>query len=275
MSDILIRFLSSLITEELLNTYFRSARIISFFEKDDVYDLIDDMLMDIDNIDTHNTLNRIYQIHVDQLVNIITEYGISLNDDINLLDLVILTESMLYLEDYEDKDSISNILLSDEDNIIKLIDCLDIATVYDDNYFVNLIKDVNPSLLSKLYSLCIKEKVEIINDDADLKNIKNITNKLKEIKDNDKYNKSIVFALIRNGLSLYLPFKLYLDLFKDIIFNDDQSLEDISINLAVFGLISEDSDYHSQLKDIITNYVSDITDCAVILSNTRKYYVGV
>ena len=275
MSDFLIQFLMSRITPELMNLYLRAGDLISYFERDDIYDILDDYLMNVENTDTHNTLNKVYQIHTDILTNIIGEFGIGLSEDISLEDLINILEAVIYLEDYEDKETIFNIISVDEDNVVKLTDCLDVVSIKDNIYFQEFITKVNPNLISKLYTHCLKEIKTEVNEDTDTKKIKEISKKLKELKDNPTYNKSLVFDLIKNGLNLNLPITLYLSLFKDTLFSDELTQEQIAVNMSILGLISSDTDYIKELTDTLPKYVLDLTEVSTILSNTRRYYIGV
>ena len=275
MSDILITFLTGRIPQELINQYLRVYDILSVYEKEDSYDMLEAYLMDLDNMDIQSTIDTIHTFHIDQLVNIITEYGITLHDDYSIIDLLEIIDSLMVLENYEDSDDILNLLDTDEDDVITICDILDVCSLKDSVYFMEFIKGVSPDLLLKIQENAINnKKVEIVEEEenTDIVKRKDIVNKLKKLKDNPEYNQLFVFDSIKNGLRLNLPFYLYLDVLKDELFKDPIIDKVIARNISLLGLISKDDDYIKNLDILLLKHIGDLPLIASIQSLVRTYY---
>ena len=151
MSDLLLMFLQNRVNDTLLNLYFRAAKLITYFERDDQYDLLDNYLMEIDNIDVYDALSKIYTFHEDILSNIITEYGVFFNET-SLKEKVEILEGLLLIEDHEDKESICEIILNGDDYTFTLSELLSFVTMKDSTYYQEYLGSINPILLSRIYT---------------------------------------------------------------------------------------------------------------------------
>ena len=247
MSDLLLMFLQNRVNDTLLNLYFRAAKLITYFERDDQYDLLDNYLMEIDNIDVYDALSKIYTFHEDILSNIITEYGVFLNET-SLKEKVEILEGLLLIEDHEDKESICEIILNGDDYTFTLSELLSFVTMKESTYYQEYLGSINPMLLSRIYTEASKYILTEETEDDD-KEKREIVSYLKSIKENPDFSRSLVMGYIKNGLSIYLPLSSYLSIFKDELFEKHYTNKDIAINLFLLAKISKKE------KDIVTKDV--------------------
>lgn len=255
MSDLLLIFLQNRVNNTLLNLYFRAAKLITYFERDDQYDLLDNYLMEIDNIDVYDALSKIYTFHEDILSNIITEYGVFLNET-SLSEKVEILEGLLLIEDHEDKEGICEIILNGDDYTFTLSELLSFVTMKDSTYYQEYLGSINPMLLSRIYTEASKYILTEETEDDD-KEKRDIVSYLKSIKEDADFSRSLVMGYIKNGLSIYLPLSSYLSIFKDELFEKHYTNKDIAINLFLLAKISK-KEKDIVAKDVVAFYQEEL-----------------
>lgn len=269
MSDLLLMFLQNRVNDTLLNLYFRAAKLITYFERDDQYDLLDNYLMEIDNIDVYDALSKIYTFHEDILSNIIIEYGVFLNET-SLKEKVEILEGLLLIEDHEDKESICEIILNGDDYTFTLSELLSFVTMKDSTYYQEYLGSINPMLLSRIYTEASKYILTEETEDDD-KEKREIVSYLKSIKENPDFSRSLVMGYIKNGLSIYLPLSSYLSIFKDELFEKHYTNKDIAINLFLLAKISKkEKDIVSFYQEELPKYLENLNQISEITSHIRQ-----
>lgn len=269
MSDLLLMFLQNRVNDTLLNLYFRAAKLITYFERDDQYDLLDNYLMEIDNIDVYDALSKIYTFHEDILSNIITEYGVFLNET-SLAEKVEILEGLLLIEDHEDKESICEIILNGDDYTFTLSELLSFVTMKDSTYYQEYLGSINPMLLSRIYTEASKYILTEETEDDD-KEKREIVSYLKSIKEDADFSRSLVIGYIKNGLSIYLPLSSYLSIFKDELFEKHYTNKDIAINLFLLAKISKkEKDITAFYQEELPKYLENLNQISEITSHIRQ-----
>ena len=269
MSDLLLMFLQNRVNDTLLNLYFRAAKLITYFERDDQYDLLDNYLMEIDNIDVYDALSKIYTFHEDILSNIITEYGVFLNET-SLAEKVEILEGLLLIEDHEDKESICEIILNGDDYTFTLSELLSFVTMKDSTYYQEYLGSINPMLLSRIYTEASKYILTEETKDDD-KEKREIVSYLKSIKENPDFSRSLVMGYIKNGLSIYLSLSSYLSIFKDELFEKHYTNKDIAINLFLLAKISKkEKDITAFYQEELPKYLENLNQISEITSHIRQ-----
>lgn len=269
MSDLLLMFLQNRVNDTLLSLYFRAAKLITYFERDDQYDLLDNYLMEIDNIDVYDALSRIYTFHEDILSNIITEYGVFLNET-SLKEKVEILEGLLLIEDHEDKESICEIILNGDDYTFTLSELLSFVTMKDSTYYQEYLGSINPMLLSRIYTEASKYILKEETEDDD-KEKREIVSYLKSIKEDTDFSRSLVMSYIKNGLSIYLPLSSYLSIFKDELFEKHYTNKDIAINLFLLAKISKkEKDIVAFYQEELPKYLENLNQISEITSHIRQ-----
>ena len=269
MSDLLLMFLQNRVNDTLLNLYFRAAKLITYFERDDQYDLLDNYLMEIDNIDVYDALSKVYTFHEDILSNIITEYGVFLNET-SLAEKVEILEGLLLIEDHEDKESICEIILNGDDYTFTLSELLSFVTMKDSTYYQEYLGSINPMLLSRLYTEASKYILTEETEDDD-KEKREIVSYLKSIKEDADFSRSLVMGYIKNGLSIYLPLSSYLSIFKDELFEKHYTNKDIAINLFLLAKISKkEKDITAFYQEELPKYLENLNQISEITSHIRQ-----
>lgn len=275
MTEILLDFLNGKITPQLMDLYLRAGGLIEFFEKDDQYDLMESMLYEMESgtMTAMQALDNIYLFHTSILSNIINEYGISLQDEVSLEDMIKIIESMQYLEDHEDKASIKATIEANESATETLLELLEFASIYTTDFFFPLITKVNPALLARLLELCDREspeEMEGISPD------RGVVKKLKKLNEIEKFRRSDVFKLIKSQLVIGIKFDLYLKLFSEFIFQEYKTNNDIAIDLYLLHLISkEEKDITQLINEKVINYVVDPVRVAEISAICRNISIEV
>lgn len=269
MSDLLLMFLQNRVNDTLLSLYFRAAKLITYFERDDQYDLLDNYLMEIDNIDVYDALSKIYTFHEDILSNIITEYGVFLNET-SLKEKVEILEGLLLIEDHEDKESICEIILNGDDYTFTLSELLSFVTMKDSTYYQEYLGSINPMLLSRIYTEASKYILTEETEDDD-KEKREIVSYLKSIKEDPDFSRSLVMGYIKNGLSIYLPLSSYLSIFKDELFEKHYTNKDIAINLFLLAKISKkEKDITAFYQEELPKYLENLNQISEITSHIRQ-----
>lgn len=269
MSDLLLMFLQNRVNDTLLSLYFRAAKLITYFERDDQYDLLDNYLMEIDNIDVYDALSKIYTFHEDILSNIITEYGVFLNET-SLKEKVEILEGLLLIEDHEDKESICEIILNGDDYTFTLSELLSFVTMKDSTYYQEYLGSINPMLLSRIYTEASKYILTEETEDDD-KEKREIVSYLKSIKEDPDFSRSLVMGYIKNGLSIYLPLSSYLSIFKDELFEKHYTNKDIAINLFLLAKISKkEKDIVAFYQEELPKYLENLNQISEITSHIRQ-----
>ena len=269
MSDLLLMFLQNRVNDTLLSLYFRAAKLITYFERDDQYDLLDNYLMEIDNIDVYDALSKIYTFHEDILSNIITEYGVFLNET-SLKEKVEILEGLLLIEDHEDKESICEIILNGDDYTFTLSELLSFVTMKDSTYYQEYLGSINPMLLSRIYTEASKYILTEETEDDD-KEKRDIVSYLKSIKEDADFSRSLVMGYIKNGLSIYLPLSSYLSIFKDELFEKHYTNKDIAINLFLLAKISKkEKDITAFYQEELPKYLENLNQISEITSHIRQ-----
>lgn len=269
MSDLLLMFLQNRVNDTLLNLYFRAAKLITYFERDDQYDLLDNYLMEIDNIDVYDALSKIYAFHEDILSNIITEYGVFLNET-SLAEKVEILEGLLLIEDHEDKEGICEIILIGDDYTFTLSELLSFVTMKDSTYYQEYLGSINPMLLSRIYTEASKYILTEETEDDD-KEKRDIVSYLKSIKEDADFSRSLVMGYIKNGLSIYLPLSSYLSIFKDELFEKHYTNKDIAINLFLLAKISKkEKDITAFYQEELPKYLENLNQISEITSHIRQ-----
>lgn len=273
MSDLLLMFLQNRVNNALLNLYFRAAKLITYFERDDQYDLLDNYLMEIDNIDVYDALSKIYTFHEDILSNIITEYGVFLNET-SLAEKVEILEGLLLIEDHEDKESICEIILNGDDYTFTLSELLSFVTMKDSTYYQEYLGSINPMLLSRIYTEASKYILTEETEDDD-KEKREIVSYLKSIKEDADFSRSLVMGYIKNGLSIYLPLSSYLSIFKDELFEKHYTNKDIAINLFLLAKISKkEKDITAFYQEELPKYLENLNQISEITSHIRQLSIA-
>lgn len=269
MSDLLLMFLQNRVNDTLLSLYFRAAKLITYFERDDQYDLLDNYLMEIDNIDVYDALSKIYIFHEDILSNIITEYGVFLNET-SLKEKVEILEGLLLIEDHEDKESVCEIILNGDDYTFTLSELLSFVTMKDSTYYQEYLGSINPMLLSRIYAEASKYILTEETEDDD-KEKREIVSYLKSIKEDPDFSRSLVMGYIKNGLSIYLPLSSYLSIFKDELFEKHYTNKDIAINLFLLAKISKkEKDITAFYQEELPKYLENLNQISEITSHIRQ-----
>jgi len=262
-------FLQNRVNDTLLSLYFRAAKLITYFERDDQYDLLDNYLMEIDNIDVYDALSKIYTFHEDILSNIITEYGVFLNET-SLKEKVEILEGLLLIEDHEDKESICEIILNGDDYTFTLSELLSFVTMKDSTYYQEYLGSINPMLLSRIYTEASKYILTEETEDDD-KEKREIVSYLKSIKEDPDFSRSLVMGYIKNGLSIYLPLSSYLSIFKDELFEKHYTNKDIAINLFLLAKISKkEKDIVAFYQEELPKYLENLNQISEITSHIRQ-----
>jgi len=80
--------------------------------------------------------------------------GITANPEVSLKDLIVINNAIISSLEYEDKVSINDILLSDEDDLDKLCSIFSLATVKDESYFNSVLDSVTASTIKLYKDIC-------------------------------------------------------------------------------------------------------------------------
>lgn len=262
----ILSFLIDRVPDPLLNLYTEAAKIIGYYNDDDQYELLDEM-MTHEDMDVLATLDMIHEFHITQLTNIILNYGITIQD-ISFKDRIQLITSLMILEEHEDAATIKEMIEQSEDTRYTLVSLLAFADAYDEIYYDTLIDKVEPLLLTRLYQVMSDRNVsEIVDTPAIDPNKIKI---LKSLKDHPGYQPSVVYKYIQRNLGLGLELPLYLNLLKEDIFHEDASIDGVATDLYLLSLITSTKDTNACYSSILTDY-TDITTATQIIAAIRKH----
>ena len=240
-----------MVTPSLFNLYQRAEDTISYFEKDDLLEYLDELMTHPD-VDDLSLLDRIHQFYLKMISDILLSYTIQVDEDTSLQDMLNIIDALVYLEDNENHEEICTLIENNEDIYSTLSSLLALSSVYDEVYYLELITDINPLLLARIYQ---EHNKQLSFEDNDT--INHNPNKLKTIKslkDNPIYNNTFVFNLIRNNIVFDLSLERYINLFKDNLFNEDDK-ETLAINLYLLSIIASDVSPIQSYQQILPLYL--------------------
>lgn len=227
----------------------------------DIHDKYLELIMSQDN-DTESAINNgdVLTVVIDltkfYLNRILEEHLIKVNEDISFSNLIIVVEALLDIQDYEDDETILNIINLDIDNEEKLAEILSLVSPLDQSEILLEIENVDTSLLERIKESVTEESIYIpdeveVNEDKYLKEIKVFE---KFIKTDSLISLSLMKANVKPG---YL-FSVY----ANMLGSDLEQLEanELARELVGISLISVDgiSNPKATIAKHIENYVSDM-----------------
>lgn len=208
--------------------------------------------------------------------NIINDFSISLTNDPSLNFMNYLVIALTSLEEYDDVDSIKNILtldLTNEEMIAEL--CSLTGTLASDD-FLEYICKVDSSLISRIrekseygFSV-IPSDLSIASQEEDIENNKEIIKKLKNAVNKINDNHIVAVKFIKSGAQIGLHFDNYVKLLiEDILLNDPGFITE---NLYLLAAMSVDGylDPVTLVQNKINDIFPDPIDSAPIYHKLRE-----
>lgn len=246
----------------------KKATIYQAFELLHAYQYEDPESMYIELLvtDSYNDVSTLQDTFIStlnsQLDDVLHEHRLVLSEDVSLyVKTEILTAlfDLMYLVDYSE---VLTILSTDESSDIKLAKILSNSCLLSTLEILEVIVDLDPSLLSKLYDLAkAKEDTSIVTIDEANKEI------LYNVKlFNTIYPDTIGYKLLESGISANNPLSNYLALIGDSLdFNEYRDMDELARQIFSLLLISRSNlngllllynKYSSELLDNINTITS-------------------
>ena len=158
-----------------------------------------------------------------------------INDEADLGTIAEIAKSILYIQHYEDKESILNTLDADFHGEERLCELFRFVSDFSVDRFIVAIDSVNEGIFIKLREIYTEE----INDQAEDEEIGLIRSKLKILKTYLNYDDAVGFKLIRKSASIGLSFNHYLFYIKKKI--EELDIETAAKELMVLLVMSKDT----------------------------------
>lgn len=199
--------------QPILGDCLKDALVIldSYNVNDHEFPLQNLMYGTVDAIEPTETLDRFIETIKGFMLSLGENFGLSLVEDIDLYDLVIIFNTLLEIEYYLDHDQILRAIESDNATLETLADIFEIVSNVSTSWTFTKILFVNPALLNKIkeahYTKSIAMEVIETVDDVETKRLLAQIENLKLLRDYTGNEQLVCFKLVRRGNSLNSDFK--------------------------------------------------------------------
>lgn len=212
----------------------------------------------VDNDGHDVSLLVMYAIYYQSVRNVTNLHGLVIDTE----DLSVITEIMSALVDiqnYEDVDSISNIIESEDDDLSKLYQLISLVTLKDPEEYAGVITKVDPNIFRLLADLIqpelgvIDEYFEHLSDE--------IRQRVKRFMGHHDFQSTFAYQLIQNNQRLGMNVDIYLDLIPPLLVGEiNDNYRKAALELYSLVLISNvrDDNIINELGDICSAQFSSI-----------------
>lgn len=269
MPEIIFTFLQQRVPDTLFNLYLDVDRFIQINDLDESYESLELLFSEGENRDLTNLLDVSYQFFLNTVLELTRQFGVFPNEDITLQDALYILETLHYIENFEDVDTILDIIEFSDHNTTALYKILETVGIHDESYFYPLIDSVNDALIERIKELFSDRKLTMSEEIEEDKEKDVIINKLKAINFTNEIKSSFIYKQIINGVGLNYPLQSYFNIFSKDIFNEDQTVRMTAIDLALLSIISRNESTDLKTMDkLMETYCSDI----IRLSTLKREY---
>ena len=206
-------------------------------------------------VDTGTPALAVVALTRQYLLNILKEHSITLNEDIDLNRLVKFVQALLDIQEYEDHETIINILNLDIDKEEKFAEIISLVTEFDASELLLEIEAISSSLLDRIREhIKTEPQNSVIEETVDYSlYVKNLL----EYREFVKHEPLKIFDLIIDGLKPGYPFEIY----GNIIGREFEAMDSLAAAKELLGmaLISADGNGNpkSKIAEHIDKYVAD------------------
>lgn len=262
--------------------YNTASDLLAQYDSDATNEYIENYIIGADDIQSEDDIiDNIDKIFNESLILIIGDFDIMLNDDLDIpLDFLnTMLISLSKIDDYDDSNSIINIIESqDSSSEEKLADILSLVSIMSPDYYLFYIKSVSEHFFQRTIksigssTFTIEEE---INEDESKNEIKyKIIKKLKSIIKN--FNENLyAIKYIKANPEIGLKFDTYMNLVLGDLLQDNYGF--LAENLFIFASISEDG-YNNQLKflyDKLNEIIPDSYESGKIYEKINNIFLKV
>lgn len=262
--------------------YNTASDLLAQYDSDATNEYIENYIIGADDIQSEDDIiDNIDKLFNESLILIIGDFDIMLNDDLDIpLDFLnTMLISLSKIDDYDDSNSIINIIESqDSSSEEKLADILSLVSIMSPDYYLFYIKSVSEHFFQRTIksigssTFTIEEE---INEDESKNEIKyKIIKKLKSIIKN--FNENLyAIKYIKANPEIGLKFDTYMNLVLGDLLQDNYGF--LAENLFIFASISEDG-YSNQLKflyDKLNEIIPDSYESGKIYEKINNIFLKV
>lgn len=190
-----------------------------------------ELIGDIDVLESILLLTKHY------LNKILNEHGIIVNEDIPISKLIILVEAMIDIQDYEDTDTILNIINLEIAQEEKIAEILSLITPIDQSEILLELESVDTTLIDRLKEFICRDIV-VAEQEVDISDDSKYLNEIKSFSSFTQGRDLIAMKLIESGVKPGYLFNVYLNMVSDDIQQLDPTI--IATELLAFCFISLD-----------------------------------
>lgn len=221
----------------------------------DIHNKYLELVVTQDDRDSGETLALILDLTKFYLDRILVEHQITLSENTGFPNLIIIVEALLAIQEYEDTDTIKDILDLELDQEEKLSEILALVAPLDASELLIEIEEVGSALIDRLREYVTKETL-VVNEVVELPE----EAYLEEIRLFDEFSNHtplIILDTLKSGVKVGYLFEIYLGLTGDII--DTLKPEEVARELLAMALVSIDG--HSNPKSVISKHIEKyVTD---------------
>jgi hypothetical protein len=260
------QYLKSTVTKELLDVLRGALSCFDRIQFPNYQDGYVELLMLNDNVDITETTDKIVILTMELQKQLLTLHNVELTDDATIYINTLFINSIMDIQELNEKDELLNILSLNLDTNETFAELVTLVSDKSVEELLPYIKSVSPAFIG-----AVREYVENIPDklpEAELlvhqEYLTNI-NKFCAFINTKDLN---IIKLLENGLSVGLPFLVYIDTITESI--ESMELDKVSNELVAMALISSDG-YNNPAAIIKANldaYISDINKITAITIKT-------
>lgn len=268
MLDILEYYLVNTATPELVTTLKEAHAIFDKINLTGYEAKFEELLLLSGDVDQSQTLNKIIEVTKELQEQVLLDHAIILIDDITVEMNNVFISGIFDIQDYENKDEITNVVSTGVNSEETLAELLSLVSSLSVEELLSNIDSVNQSLIVRIKETSIPSPLEDNEDELILKQI-HIT-KFIRFCNYVHTHKLNVSKMLSNGISVGFPFLVY----ADIIGRDLESMNEkqAAVELIGMALVSNDgvNNVRGIIKEHIEKYVASldaITRINIIISD--------
>lgn len=215
---------------------------------------IEAILSTCDDFEPEMNLKDIMALLIEYLDSTITEYGISLDEELYIEPLNRVLDTLLILPFYGDSGLVLSTLEEDINNEDKFSQLIALITHREWSEFAILIKRVNYSLIEAIQ----KRAMSLLPDDQPLEDVTPYRERYMRF--TRQFGSHLGQRALNEGVRLKTPYSLFIDRYEESLYTLSANPKALSLNLIGLLMISDvkDSDFTTVLNTLIEHYAKDI-----------------
>lgn len=249
--------LAVLVPPEAMDTFIRADQVLNELEIRSQDMSITNIAMDDNSLTMEDRVDGIRHVYIEQLVDVIRKFGVTVNDHAVMRDLVCVLEGLTRLDNWGDEDTIVDTAKSDTDSVEVLSRLLAIVTEIPAEHYLEVLVDVDAALLTRLVETIERHQ---FSDSPTVNRL------IDEVRDRILYwikhfPESRLRYWLEDKVSPGEPVEYYLNLLSEVEVGAIHSSPEFAADYILSAVVMSDTvnnRVHSAVQDIFDNTFNDL-----------------